>query len=127
MTTAVTAALVGMLAAVATPAAAGAGLSLAAAGTQAAVAGAGAGLSEVVAEASARVEGESSKEIFESFLDNVEKIRSGMDQSTGRGGGERSREAPGRAPQPPPGPRGPPGWVCRRPHESTNPPPPAPK
>ncbi|MFC3510080.1 hypothetical protein ACFORO_07890 [Amycolatopsis halotolerans] len=84
MTTAFTAALVGMLAAVATPAAAGAGLSLAAAGTQAAVAGAGAGLSEVVAEASARVEGESSKEIFESFLDNVEKIRSGMDQSTGR-------------------------------------------
>ncbi|QRP43547.1 hypothetical protein [Amycolatopsis sp. FDAARGOS 1241] len=83
MTTAFSAALIGLLAAVATPAAAGVEITLAAAGTQAAVAGAGAGLSEVVAEGTARIEGDNANDIYQSFFDNVDKLRTAMHDSTG--------------------------------------------
>ncbi|WP_020658478.1 hypothetical protein [Amycolatopsis benzoatilytica] len=80
------AALIGMLSVVATPAAGAAagGLTMSAVGTEAAVAGAGAGITEVVAEATTKVEGDNAMEIFQSFMEHTDKLRENMKAATAR-------------------------------------------
>ncbi|HEY3708899.1 MAG TPA: hypothetical protein VGL64_05945 [Amycolatopsis sp.] len=73
-----------MLVVAAAPAAVGVEVTLAAKGIQAAAAGAGAGLNELAAEQGSAVEGDSSKEIYESFFEHIDKIRTGMQDSSGR-------------------------------------------
>ena len=80
------AALVGMLSVVATPAAGAAagGLTMSAVGTSAAVAGAGAGIAEVTAQATTKVEGDNAVEIFQSFMEHTDKLRDNMKDATER-------------------------------------------